>query len=423
MSAVFLSLSDSKMAALIDRAERRVALTIPGLRMNTAESLIHAADRLSQANVAVVVDCSEEVFRLGYGDLDSLQHLREEGLQVRQAAGLRVGVLVCDDEAWVFSPTALYVADEVHSDETPNAVAIAGPSVRGFVRAVLGEQSDHVGDPSPGTDFTSAVDHREVGIEEVSETEVQQAAAALSLAPPIPFDVARQVRVFAPYIEYVEISLKGCAIQRRRVEVPKAIQGLDGRDEMSARLRTTFDLIERDDRLSSKRLEQELNEIRDTLTHPLGEPWRRVILRSARTRFDERIGQFRQRLESHQEAVKTKLGEHLEESRRRLVEHFLPLAEAKPPDRLVGQVGDAPTSGQVRTWLDRELSAVFPDPEEMVSEMALEVHFRGVTYETLNQGEFASKLRAALPDVPWDKPFEEFEAARARSDSPPTARR
>jgi hypothetical protein len=65
MSAVFLSLSDSNMAALIDRAGRRVPLTIPGRRTSTAESLIHAVNRLGQANVAVLVDCSEEVFRLG----------------------------------------------------------------------------------------------------------------------------------------------------------------------------------------------------------------------------------------------------------------------------------------------------------------------------------------------------------------------
>jgi hypothetical protein len=159
MSAVFLSLSDSKMAALIGRAERRVALTVPGLRMNTADSLIHAADRLGQANVAVVVDCSEGVFRLGYGDLDSLHHLREEGLQVRQAVGLRVG-------------------------ETPNAVAIPGPSVQGLVRAAMGRgNADRAGDPSPGTDPVAAVDDREVGIEDVSPAEIEHAAASLELAP------------------------------------------------------------------------------------------------------------------------------------------------------------------------------------------------------------------------------------------------
>jgi hypothetical protein len=50
---------------------------------------------------------------------------------------------------------------------------------------VLGEKADHPGDPSPGTDVTSAVENREVGIAEVWEAELGH-AAALALAVPTP---------------------------------------------------------------------------------------------------------------------------------------------------------------------------------------------------------------------------------------------
>ena len=33
-------------------------------------------------------------------------------------------------------------------------------------------------------------------------------------APPVRFDLARQVRVFEPYLQYVELSLSGASIQR-----------------------------------------------------------------------------------------------------------------------------------------------------------------------------------------------------------------
>jgi hypothetical protein len=56
-----------------------------------------------------------------------------------------------------------------------------------------------------------------------------------------------------------------------------------------------------------------------------------------------------------------------------------------------------------------------------MSDMSLDVQFRDVTYETLNQPGFGEKLREAFPLVNWDKPFEEFDAARER-ESPESKR-
>jgi len=49
--------------------------------------------------------------------------------------------------------------------------------------------------------------------------------------------------------------------------------------------------------------------------------------------------------------------------------------------------------------------------------MKLDVQFRDVTYETLNEEGFGEKLRDAYPQVEWDKPFNEFDAAKARGSS------
>jgi hypothetical protein len=61
--------------------------------------------------------------------------------------------------------------------------------------------------------------------------------------------------VFEPYLQYVELSLTGAAIQRHRLAIPASIQKLGGSEELENRLRTTFDLIERGSKLSSKPLE------------------------------------------------------------------------------------------------------------------------------------------------------------------------
>jgi hypothetical protein len=258
----------------------------------------------------------------------------------------------------------------------------------------------------------------EIGHEEIPERLFEQTEKALEQAPPVAFDVARQVRVFEPYIQYVEISLHGCAIQRHRIEVPKSIQGIAPNADMTSRLRTTFELIERSSEVSSKRLEGELNLIRENFTRALGKPWGRVLLRSVRPLFDERIEEFRKQLAKHKQTVEESLAQHLNDSREQLVDYFLPLVQLNPPDVLLGQITTPkPNEEQIRRWLHGELSRVFPDPSALLTEMTFDVQFRDVTHETLVEKGFADKLWEAYPLVKWDKPFSEFDAAMARDSA------
>lgn len=419
-SPVFVSMASAKMASRIAAARRRVAVAAPGVRIDCAEALAAAVARLGEDSVTVVTDCDEEVFRLGYGDIAALKRLREAGCTVWQSSGLRVGVLVCDDRAWVFAPTALYVQREIHSDETPNAVELHANDVARILWRISPAAREADAQAPLPPDLWQEIDRAEteIGNAELSPDRLKSTEEVLIQAPPIAFDIARQVRVFQPYIQYVKISLQGCAIERRRVEVPQSIQGLDAAAELNARLRTTFELIEKKSEVSSKKLEDDLRRIRDVFTRPLGEPWGRVMLRSARPLFDERIERFRQQLAAHRAAVKESLAKHLKDSQTQLVEHFLPLVQRSLPDVLRGQLMmSEPNEDDIRPWLEAELDEVFPKPGALVSDMRLEIVFRDVTYETLNERDFGEKLRKAYPHVNWDKPFKEYDAARARDDA------
>jgi hypothetical protein len=414
--SVFVSMSDGKMTLLIGKASRRVVLATPAVRMETAVAMQNAASRLGRSNVVLVMDCDEEVFRLGYGDLEAVRILCDGGCSVRQSSGLRVGVLVCDDEAWVFAPTALYVQAEVQSDETPNAVALRHSDVERICARMLFLKLPSGKDKVSQEEFAQV--EVEIGHEEISPRLLEQTEKALEQAPPVAFDVARQVRVFEPYIQYVEISLRGCAIQRHRVEVPKAFQGIAPDAEMASRLHTTFEPIQKNSDVSSKLLEDAISGIREDFTRPLGKPWGRVLLRCVRPKFDQRIRELRDLLAKHKNSVAESLANQLEKSRAQLVEYFLPLARRSPPDALLGQIiTSKPTDDQIRAWLYAELNRVFPAPPDLISEMQLDVQFRDVTYETLKEDGFAEKLREAYPQVNWEKPFAEFDAARARDSA------
>ena len=135
----------------------------------------------------------------------------------------------------------------------------------------------------------------------VEDSDVKAIEQSLKEAPPAEFDVARQVRVFDAYLQYVELRLTGAAIQQRRLAIPPSIQKLGGVKDLEGRLRTTFDLLEKGDQLSSRRLENCLNQIRKDLTRSLGKDHGRVVLKAAKPILEERLATFRDELNAHQE--------------------------------------------------------------------------------------------------------------------------
>ena len=198
MDNLFTAISSEKMASLLNEASKRVILATPAVFEVTARALLAAHHRLGSDSITIVVDCDEEVFRLGYGEIAALQMLQESGIALRQCSGLRVGVLICDDQGWVFSPTALYVQPEVHSNETPHAVCISGPELERLALRICPISEESV---SGSPDDSQA----EIGVTHLTERDVQNVEGNLKIAPPVAFDIARQVRVFQPYIQYVEI--------------------------------------------------------------------------------------------------------------------------------------------------------------------------------------------------------------------------
>jgi hypothetical protein len=365
-------------------------------------------------DITVFLDIDEHTLRMGYGSLTALEALRNAGIHPMHSAGFRSAVLIVDTEGWVFTPTALYLEAEPHSDATPNAVRLTETQVNEMlIRLCPKAREEAIYNATTPIEARRIADTAlEIGEEPLDEYSFEMVKQAIELAPPVKFDVARQVRVFEPYLQYVELTLSGAAIQRHRVSIPKTIQLLGSSKDIEGRLRTTFDLIEKSSQFSSKTLDAELNDIRKNFTPSLGKDHGRVVLKNAKPHLIKRLQEFRQKLKAHQEKVEKELQARLDESRKQVVEYYLPLAKANPPDVLLGQsLSGTPSEKNILDWLEKELDSVFPKAENMIHEMSLEERFKDVTYETLNQTDFLESIKKAFPLVNWDKAYSEFKAA------------
>ena len=222
----------------------------------------------------------------------------------------------------------------------------------------------------------------------------------------------------------MELSLTGAAIQRHRMAIPEKIQKLGGSKELESRLRTTFELIEKGSKLSSKPLEDALNEIRKNFTPSLGKDHGRVVLKAAKPHLVTRLEEFRVKLEAHQAAVAGDLQRHLDTSREQIVAYYLPRVMEAKPDALLGQSLNGQVSeAAAKGWLHGELDKVFPSAESLILEMKLEERYKDVTFETLNRDDFLDSVKNAFPGVDWEKAYKEFQAAgQSEAKDPPIAK-
>lgn len=410
--ALFSNLNSAAIAEAIRAAKHSVCYAAPGMQIEPAAAMKEVASRIGPELITVCLDFDERVLRMGFGDLAAVMKLREAGIAVTSTPGLRTGLVIVDHAGYIFTPTALFLEAEDRPGEAPNAMRLTkDQATEALARLSPAAKSIAIAMARTPEDKkrirAQAVEIKSVPVEVKSISDVQR---RLAEAPPVRFDVARQVRVFNAYLQYVELKLEGAAIQRHRVAIPASIQKLGGAKDIEGRLKTTFDLIEKGGKLSSKALEDGLNEIRKNFTPSLGKDHGRVVLKAAKPHLEARLAAFRSDLERHQETVKSELQSKLNESRKQIVDYYVPLVVQNPPDAMRGQFlkfGE----DEARLWLGAELDRVFPKAETLIQKMQLDVRYKDVTFETLNREDFLNAIKTAFPHVDWEKAYSEFRAA------------
>jgi len=406
----FQSFTSGDMAALFDRAEHTICFAGPGLQPHAAAALVAAAARIGPELITVCLDFDERVLRMGFGHLDAVKALKNSGIKVATAPGLRMGLAVADDVGFSFTPTALYLEGEDRVGQGMNAMRLSPEQVKETL-ARLSPAAKQVAILLAKTgEEKQRLSHIEVEIQSrpIEDAAIEQIEKSIRDVPLLKFDVARQVRVYNARLQYVEVELRNASIERRRVAIPKTIQKLGG-EELEGRLRTTFDLIENSSALSSKPLVDKLTKLRRDFTPSLGKKFGRMILKSSKDDFNKRICDLRNDLTAHQENVKALLQEHLDNSLRAIVEHFAPIAERSHPDAMTGRFGQ-----DAKGWLHHELMAVFPSATVLVQKMSLECYYKDVTFEDLQDEDFLDAVRKAFPSGDWDKAHDEIGAASGK---------
>jgi hypothetical protein len=429
----FCVLNSPEIARFIGSAGRSASYVGPGIQMEPARALADLASRLGPEMITVCLDFNERVMRMGYGSLEAVTVLRDAGIEVRSAPGIRTAFVVADRAGYMFTPTPLYLEAEPDQCPSPNAMRLSteqviealarvSPLERALAQALAETDEERAriaaiptavsGQEARGTADAFSPAPVVLDPKPVDDAAVSKVQERFNEAPPAKFDVVRQVRVYEAYFQYAELKLRGAAIQRHKVSIPKSVQRLGGSRELEERLKTTYDLIDRNSGISSRNLDQELKEIRDTFAPSLGGDRGRIVLKSKKPLLEQKLAELRKKLIEHKDRVKLDLQRHVDASVMEVVDYYTPMVMQSPPNDLLAICkGDSPTFEEAVDWLAREILKEFPGVEGLVSDMELEDRYKDITYETLKNPEFLEQVRKLFPHVNWAGVCEEYKAA------------
>lgn len=430
---LFTVANEANMCSAISACRRRLVYIAPGI----TESLAKAIDALLIRNqapaVTVIIDTDPEVCRLGYGTvagLNCLQQLAEERhLPIRYQPGVRIGVLMCDEQMWVYTPTPLLIEAGIERCDHPNALLLDAPAAVSAVAHACAAEGKTTKEALLPT-------QAEIGRQPASPQDIATSLRDLQRQPPKPYDLARIERVYSSKLQYVELEVTGYRLASRRVQVPNDL--LVGNDRiLESRLRNSFALLEGKEALivkiadadpktaeprldpqhkpvmvnySEQQIENERKAlIKDFLTAIAGHG--QLISKARRPAFDIRIIWFKARIEAYKQAVEARLTEALQKSVDDLTEALLPTVFQSPPDRLLKNVVSMnPSKDDIRSALKAELHAAFNTGERFFRP-ALKVVFKDLTYETIQDEKFRDQVAAAFQGLNAQDLFEEHDAA------------
>lgn len=402
--SVFVNINPTNLADRIHAARAKVIYAAPGIDEVIASAIINTSKEIGAKNTTVLLDITDAVLRFGYGNIDGVTLLRENGIPIKEAKGLRIGTLVYDDKAVIFSPTPLLIEAGKKDGDQPNAIITSPEQVKALIDAIA---------PSiDQDDLFQKISTPEIGQVEVSQQQIQKIDTAIKANPPQKFDIARRVQVFSTAFEFVELELKGCEIQRHTVAIPADLLVGKADTETKKQLKAGFNIIEKGSSLTGSSIRDQLKLLKKKHTKIIPK-YGHVLLKSNKSSFNEAVEKINEQISNFQKEVKENLSNEINKAKDRLLKMLIPAVTENPPDDLRSQVmGGKPNEEQVKAYLESELNAIFPTAEELIKAMSLSCIFKAVTYETISSEDFQENIKKAYPLINWNEMFEEYDAAR-----------
>ena len=390
--------TSNEIAARIKDAAETCFLIAPGVDATVAEALLERAQRTSN-KARVVIDGSHHAERSGYGETGTWRKLMG-ATELRTMPGTRLGLLVTDRGAWLFAPRAGKL--DPREEDGLSAVALTTNHRAAFALAerILGQRESPPWNdayppdgPREGLLGAEAGDNGEpsAGNEPITEAEVAEAEQTIKEHPPRDYAKEREITVYTAFVGYIELRLTGASLATgARLKIPNALveRGL-GEDELRMRINESvrIDLDEEVD-TGVRAINERLNAIRTLYTRQLGKPHGRIYRKRQRQELDRHL----EDLEFEIAQANAALGQKIEAAVRKQLDE---MAEKYSQQAVQGAPPELTKDDISRMLFKAWEEAGSTRPRKVT----LEVTFKDLTWETLQDASLKERILEQFPDL------------------------
>ncbi len=378
---------DAYLEWMFSSARQRLIIIAPGMSASLARVVADRWRILGSHQVMVTLDVDAEVCRLGYGEIEAVTILAEAartlGTTLNPHAGVRIGVVIADDETLIYAPTPLCVEAGPYSAAAsrlkPNAVRIGPPPP---------ELAQDIGLGPHG------VRGQTIGLDAAEKSRIRAVEEDLAAIPPQAFNLGRILRGYTSRLEFVELRLKGCQLKRRSVKITPELMGIA--DAATQRLlKSTFSLVDADE---SPVWGEELVKIKEFIVNRylVHLPGFGLVLRvQDRPAFELAVRTLRKMLNRARVRKCARLQASIDRRIHKLEEALLPALTRHPPPHWKHDLVCTP----LRELLRKKLTALTGTAREQLSDARVDLRYKGVTLETLKDPAFIAAARKGMPDL------------------------
>jgi len=341
------------------------------------------------------------------------------GRRLGTTAGIRIGLVISDDQTLVYGPTPLLIEACSSVPTRPNAILLQTCSCDAIAVA-CGLGLD------PGTPQS-----QEVGTEYVNTAKIEAVRRDLEAKPPKQFDLARIERVFNYKLQFVEFKVEDFSLGRRTITLEPGWLGLSDL-ELKQRFRNSFKLFEPGEGMeveivlpseccffleagrqtvNEKTIYEHTRALRTNFLMPLGH-YGSVIRKRDLQEFQTCIDELKILLKLYADEVRKNLDEELNQTQQRLLENLVPdLVQNPPKEWSLRAISGKPDETRVRQLLTEGLVEAFGKVKKAF-EPNLTVVFKDVTYTTIVEDpRFREALEKQFGEQDVAKLLDEHDAA------------
>ncbi len=417
MSRTFTTATDDSLIALIEGAKDRIAVIAPGLTTPVAKALAARMNEMPTLSLTVILDADAEVYRMGYGDPEALEIIREASqnqmFDLREQPGVRIGVVISDDRTMVYAPVSRNVEAGSTTEEKPNAIMLDGRVTEKLAEATGATEGEI-----------------EVGVTGMEPERVTQMEADLKASPPHPFDLTRKLTVFMTEVQFIELRVPNATFSSRKIKLPPSFQKFEDevfRRDIDSSLKIPIDLkTELDISIKSYRGDEtcKVNEAaikreRDGIERAFFHDWKgrgKVILRKDKEQLTNELNRLVAIITEYHKALKMKFENSRETFRERLVGEFLELWQISQPDHLKRR-GKADEKS-CRKDIESAADGMF-DKAVTLGTTEAKVVYKDISIEDLKNNELMASLRRLMESAGVDpatvkRLFQSGDAAAAK---------